>query len=843
MHSPKPTATVFLSAASDDLKDWRDILHKAFERAGCKVHTQGQSLSASTGGVLDLLKHHLDQSDFVIHLAGIAYGGEPDHPPFPSHPAFQCSFTQFEYYYAHHIGKKVIAFVCAADFPYLSFTEKSENAADPAADRDRRRLLQLAHRDRLTDGRFAGTPLDGHPSRPLSESVKDIKELLIAAVAAIGRIRDDHSILQQALTAQATLHQLPARPEKFVGRTTDLEKLRAGRQSGAASISGIKGTGGIGKTALAYILAHEWLADFPDAQIMLNALGTSDNPPSAAELIAQVLHAFNPTAKLPEALADLQKLYHQTLTGLHALILLDNAKDADQARPLIPPPGCALIVTSRQSFAIGHVAPLRLGQLPRPEAIALLRTFHPPLTDADADALAKRCADLPLALKLAGTHLMLDASDRGRADVAGYLQRLSSGRLSTLNADAPDAGEIPISETLRLSEDALTPETRQIWRNLSVFPAPFDAAAALAIAGAGEPALQTLLRRSLIEADGPRYRLHDLAVEYAREKLGATALTELRLAHANHYRAVLATCGQLYLSGAAGITTGMAVFDTERSQIQAAHAWLLAAAKSEVPSLERDHLLIAYPNAGAYVLNLRHHPREQIAWLEAALAAARQLNDRRSEASALGNLGSAWADIGDARKAIGFHEQALVISREIGDRRAEGQDLGNLGIAWFELGDARKAIGFYEQRLVIAREIGDRRGEGCALGNLGIAWANLGNARQAIGFHEQALVISREIGDRRAEGQDLGNLGIAWFELGDARQAIGFYEQQLVIAREIGDQRGEANALLNSALSYESLHQPAEALSRAERGLAIYTAIESPSAEKARELIAHLRGA
>ncbi len=178
------TPTIFLSTTSDDLKDWRDLLHKAFERAGCKVYTQGQSLGASDGDVLRLLRQHLDKSQFVIHLAGVAYGAEPEQAPFPERPDFRCSYTQFEYYYAHQQGKRVIAFVCAPDFPYLPFTEKAKDDAD----RERRRQLQLAHRQRVSSGFFTGTPWEGQAFRPLSESIADPKELLIAVTAAVGTL-------------------------------------------------------------------------------------------------------------------------------------------------------------------------------------------------------------------------------------------------------------------------------------------------------------------------------------------------------------------------------------------------------------------------------------------------------------------------------------------------------------------------------------------------------------------------------------------------------------------------------------------------------------------------------
>jgi len=815
---------IFLSAASDDLGNCRDVLHKAFERAGCKVHTQKQSFSASAGDVLDLLSQHLDKSDFVIHLAGLAYGSEPKQPAFPTHPGFACSYTQFEYYYAHQRGKKVIAFVCAPDFPYQPFTQ----AGADDADRERRRQLQLAHRERVTKGSFTGTPLEGHPHRPLSEPVADANALLAAVAAAVGTIRDHAPALtalaavQQELASLKSLHQLPPPPAGFVGRAADLAELRQRRSAGAENLFGLRGMGGIGKTALALVLANEWAADFPDAQLVLDGRGTQPSAPSAADLLAEAIHAFHPTAKLPEAEKELQKIYAQTLAGKRVLVLLDNAKDAAQAKPLLPPPGCCLLVTSRHNFLIGNVTPHRVGDLPAPESIALLQSLCPTLTEADAAAVARRCAYLPLALRLAGTHLALDASDRGTPDAAGYLAQLNSGRLATLDADAPDAGEVTISETLRLSESALDQRLRDTWRKLAVFPASFDNAAALAIAAATPQMLQQLLRRSLIEAEGPRHHLHDLAAEYAARRLTPEEFTGLRLAHAGHYRSVLAECSRQYLAGGPSVMDGLALFDAERSQIESAHAWLLDAAGA-TSSLRRecDELLVGYGDVGVYFLDLRLHPRERIAWLEAALAAARRQKDRAAEGRNIGNLGVAWASIADARGAVVNFEQALIIAREMGDRRSEGHTLGNLGLAWEALGDARKAIAFHEQALVIHRDTHDRRGEGADLGNLGNGWATLDDARKAIAYYEQQLTIVREIGDRRGEGNALGNLGNSWAVLDDARRAIGYYEQQLIIASEIGDRHGECAANGNLGVAWRRLGNASKAIAYQEQCLSI----------------------
>ncbi len=150
---------------------------------------------------------------------------------------------------------------------------------------------------------------------------------------------------------------------------------------------------------------------------MLNCFSThaerDPNPPSAGDLLAGVIHMFHRTDKLPDDEAALKSLYHDVLHGKKALILLDNAHDAAQATPLIPPAGCALIVTSRSNFMLGNRPAYPVDKLPEAEAAALLRENCPALTDADAAALVKLCAGLPLALRLAGAHLALDASERG----------------------------------------------------------------------------------------------------------------------------------------------------------------------------------------------------------------------------------------------------------------------------------------------------------------------------------------------------------------------------------------------------------------------------------------------
>jgi tetratricopeptide (TPR) repeat protein len=381
-----------------------------------------------------------------------------------------------------------------------------------------------------------------------------------------------------------------------------------------------------------------------------------------------------------------------------------------------------------------------------------------------------------------------------------------------------------VEASLSLSYDLLDAETQTCWRRLAVFPDTFDQPAGAAVwEMAVEPAQKTLsalVKYSLVEwqPQTRRYRLHDLARLFAAKQCPEPERAAGQQRHAEHYAMVLRSANKLYKQGSEAIQRGLALFDLERGNIQAGQAWAQANAEKNKAAAQ---LCSDYPDAGAYCLELRQHPRERIRWREAALAAARSLKHRAGEGVHLGNLGLAYADLGEPRRAIEFYEQRLIIAREIGDRRGEGAALGNLGLAYYHLGEPRRAIEFYEQQLEITREIGDRRGEGAALGNLGLAYKDLGEPRRAIEFYEQVLEIVREIGDRRGEGNALGNLGVAYKDLGEPRRAIEFYEQQLVITREIGDRRGEGNALGNLGLAYAALGEPRRAIEFYEQHLVI----------------------
>ena len=631
---------------------------------------------------------------------------------------------------------------------------------------------------------------------------------------------------------------LPGRIADFTGREPEIADLIAAlcREDRRAAVSAIGGMGGAGKTTLAIEAAWRMAGRFPDGILYIDMLGFGTAPPLTREqAIAAIIEQLEPTAKLPDRLDQLLPLYRRLLAGRKLLLLLDNARESAQVVDLVPPSPVALLVTSRHQIFLDGAARLDLDVMRAGEAHALLRGMidNRRATDAELELLADRCGRLPLALRAAGAYLQF----RPGLKVAEYLSLLAEEcrRLDHLRV-AQAARDV--RATLKLSASLLEaeePDLWQRWRMLVVFPAAFRPDAAAAIwddteAGAAE-AMAHLVARSLLafEHETGRYRLHDLVRVAAGEALELEALAVASRRHAQHYFAVLSRADSLFRSGSDKALVGLALFDEERVNISAGRRWASANVSLDVTA---TRLTFDYTDTGSCVLELRLAVREWIVWLEDAVAACRSLGDRGAEGSALGNLGLAWADLGETDRAVSLHENHLTIAREIGDRRAEASALGNLANAAADLGKTDRAIELYEQALATARETGDRRSEGSALGNLGTVRASVGETDRAIEHFEQHRAIARELDDRRGEASALGNLGMIRAAIGETLEAIEPLQQCLKISREIGDRRAANTALWNLARAYEALGDRHAALRCAQESLALKRQIEDPFASK-----------
>ncbi len=427
--------TLFLSAASADLKEWRDVLHGAFSRAGFRVLTQEQSLGAAPGDVYRLLTQHLDESDCIIHLAGMAYGSDAE-PAFAEMPGFQCSWTQFEYYYAHSCGKDVIAFVCAPDLSKKDFVEEVKDNADG----ERKKRLQEEHRERVRLGKFDGTPLAGKVGRTLNESVHTFADLLKAVAATVrtltklgapaqklkadlvdmlarsaplhanasnksDSLQDSLKVLQDIVTiraldsatrdaakgpklpynlsawpAPAPFHNLTVPSVgNFVGRDEVLadvsEKLSAGKSVALTQPTAMHGTGGVGKTRAAIEFARAHRGEF-SLVLFLDA----QSPEALTSSLAQASQLLD-LEGAAEAKPDAQLLLTLRLLRAvpSALVVADNV-DTPAAlaaqRPLLARPGgVRWLLTSRLTEWGDEFHKTRVDRLPSEASIQLLQNL------------------------------------------------------------------------------------------------------------------------------------------------------------------------------------------------------------------------------------------------------------------------------------------------------------------------------------------------------------------------------------------------------------------------------------------------------------------------------------
>jgi tetratricopeptide (TPR) repeat protein len=596
-------------------------------------------------------------------------------------------------------------------------------------------------------------------------------------------------IESEARVAMLIPCQIPPPPKDFTGRIEEVQDLISRFDKGA-TMTGLQGMGGTGKTALALVIAEKVKDRFPDGQIFIEMRGASKIPLSPTEAMAHVIRAYHPTAKMPEDLNCLEGLYRSVLSGKRTLLLLDNAANREQVDSLLPPKSCSILITSRQKFTLPGLKARNMNLLPPADSRDLLLSIADRIGD-QADNIANLCGYLPIALRNAAS-LLAERIDVG---ILEYAQKLTEAKT---RLDLVDA-------TFSLSYDLLPPDLQKNWSMLAVFPSDFDRSGAAAVwkieMDAAARSLSDLVKWSLVDFNPSdnRYRLHDLARDFAMFRLDGASWNTTCQRHSEHFGDVLSRADELYMKGGEKILAGLELFDLEWPNIQAGQIWA-------EKNLECDHsaanLCRMYYSTGVYVLSLRLDPVQKISWNKAGIRASRCLGDKVMEVDCLDNLGIAHAELGDAKNAIAYHHQSLIIYREIGNRRGESIALGHLGNAYADLCDYRKAIEYYEQQLSIDREIGYQRGEGIALSNLGLVYLDLGDARSALDYFKQYLTITWKMEDKKGEGTAMCNIGLACAKLGYIEMAIEYYKQALAIDREIKYQWGETADLVNLGNAY-----------------------------------------
>ncbi len=628
--------------------------------------------------------------------------------------------------------------------------------------------------------------------------------------------------------------QLPAFCTDFTGRHVEIQRIseRLLGESGKAGLA-VRGMGGVGKTTLAVRVAHQIKDQFADAQLFIDLKGTT-KPLTPTDVMTRIIRDFHPELeKVPDDGHSLVSLYRTALHGKRALILLDNAYDEAQVRPLLSvPPPVRFIITSRNALGLDDVESVPLDLFSPKEAEAFLRSIVGEKgTAEELDAVANLCGWLPLALRVAGDFLRL----HDNWSVKHYTEALGKERLKWLKGKTADRD---VEAVLRLSAAMLVEDSVELakrWQMLSVLPGDFFQLAASALwqlnLEAAREELTKLLDHGLVDYDKEteRYYLHELMRPIAQDPFeGASyhpgqgeSAERIRTAERRfslHYCRVLGIAERAYLQGKDGVLHGLAIYDLEEENIRQGWDWanLHRSEDRLATELSRE-----YADSSAHIANLRITARDLVGLLTNAIEACRELGDRSGESRAHGNLGRAYLSAGEARNAVQAHEQQLVIARELDDQEGEGVALGNLGVAYRQLCEFPKAIECHKQQLEITRKAGNRRGEGIALGSLGNVYSALGDDKKAVFYWERHVEMAREIGDPHSESVELGNLGIAYRRLREYRKSTEYHARHLTMARQLRDRRGEGRALGNVGLVYLDTGYPKQAVSYFEQDLAI----------------------
>jgi tetratricopeptide (TPR) repeat protein len=739
--------------------------------------------------------------------------------------------------------------------------------------------------------------LDGRIRRP-PEWDRLVEPLVRACVrdeqAAVARWRRRHDVLvgvheeltrrqrerppQRPTSPRVAPAQLPADVAGFAGRAAELAALdrllAAGkdppdgpaRGSTAVVISAVSGTAGVGKTALAVRWAHRIAGRFPDGQLYVNLRGFDPGGQvlAAAAAVRGFLDALQvPAERIPAGLDAQAALYRSLLAGRRVLVVLDNARDAEQARPLLPgTPTALVVVTSRNQLtslvAVDGAYPLMLDLLTEDEARQLLAgRLGPNRVAAEPQAVDRIigcCARLPLALTIAAA----------RAAQSGFPLALLAEELAEAGGlDALDAGDPAgqVRTVFSWSYTALSPAAAGLFRLLGLHPGPDLSAAAAASLAAVSPAevrrwLGELTRASLLAEHSPgRYGLHDLLRVYAADLTRTHDPEDQRRAARgrmlDHYLHTAHTAARLLnpardpillplTAPSPGVTPEQpAEHGPALAWLTVEHRVLLAAIRLAAAAGLDTHTWQLAWTLHTFLDRRGHWHDLATAW-QAALDAAGRLDNPAAQAYA---HRLAWAHIRLGRYPDAHTQlrHALDLYAQAGDLAGQARTHLALSYLWERQGRPDQALGHAQQAFTLSRAAGHRRGQANALNAVGWYHALLGDHQQALTCCQQALTLHQELGDRDGQAHTWDSLGYAHHHLGQHSEAADCYQHALHMFRDLGHRYQEATILTRLGdAQHAAGDDPAAARTAWTDALDILTDLDHPDTDTVRGKLHHL---
>lgn len=644
-------------------------------------------------------------------------------------------------------------------------------------------------------------------------------------------------------------NDLPGDIVDFAGRRAELARLltAGGADKGprAMVIEALDGMAGVGKTTLTVHAAHRLADRYPDAQLFIDLHGhtPSQQPVTPMAALDTLLRAVGVAGEeIPNDLDARSARWRAELAARQVLVVLDNAADAAQVRPLLPGTtrSLAMITSRRRLIDLETAHVMSLDVLPEADAIALFtRVIGEDRAGAEPAAVhevVERCGHLPLALHIAAARL--------RSRPAWTVQHLAD-RLR--QADSPlaelSAGDRSVAVAFTLSYQHLDAARQRMFRLLGVHPGgdiDADAAAALAGVDAGEAGrlLESLVDDHLVQEPAVgRYRLHDLVRQHARAVALSdesdtarrdalcrvidfylhTAYRASRLLDQQHPPLEIgAPADGCVPAPLADDSAAMSWFDVNQHNVRAARLAAEAAGW--------DTLVWKL----AWTLDNYHYRRGQIhdnieSWL-AGLAASERLGDLAAQARAHRRLGLVYAPLGEAEQATALHhlEQSLALSEKVGDRLGQAGVHFVLALAWTHRDDYRRALTHMTSSRKLYRDLGDSKWEVRALSMMGACHTRLGDHDKAREYCESALDLCRRHGDIYGQADTLDNLGAIAVDTGGYVEALRHYENALAIWRHLDNTYRQAGTLAPIGDAHRALRRYDQARLAWQRAIDLY---------------------
>ncbi|MFG3238281.1 tetratricopeptide repeat protein [Streptomyces sp. NPDC048157] len=636
-------------------------------------------------------------------------------------------------------------------------------------------------------------------------------------------------------------------PPRFIGRDRELKALRsdiehagldtlAGRKAARARVLLIAGRPGSGRTALAAELARRLLAaaDHPDGLLRARLTDPGGVPVPTERTARELLDQLGVTGPPGADGDELSGMVRETLAGRRALLLLDDAVDAEQVDPLLPDdPDCLVVATSGGPLTgIPGVRPCTIGGLDAGSAVRLLaRTIGEVRITVDprtAETLAEECGGLPAALVLVGGWLAAHPM-ASVADVTKQLRELPDDTERS-------TGSRPLARAFRLAHEALPPAAARILRLLALAPAGLvDAHTASALAGCSVSAAQTTLddfvALGLLHtngADEPQYEVPGCLAPLLRALLEARDRpAEIQLARARMLertvrllqscRAVTEPEGSPARRKLAGLPRSLRFPNPEAAAewLRIRRPALLASARIAVEDGELDTL--ARRLVAALVRALAVHQGTEAAAPELyglhglVLAVAERRELPRERAAALLNLADLDARTGRTREALARYRAALDAGRAAKDPYATGRAMESVGGAYAELGDFQRASDWYGRALAQRLTQGERADEARLYGRLGAVHTYAGRYGEALRNWRAAAAGYRRLGDVPAQARALSEAARVQEYAGRPHESLHTCQEAVEWARRAGDVRLQAALELRLADTLDRLGDPAAA--------------------------------